>query len=149
MGTFASATIMGRLTRDPETRYLPSGSQLAEFTLAVDNWKKDKPASFLDCVAFGKTADVVAQYFHKGNPVVVECGIEQQKWQAKDGSNRSKIVFKVDRVHFVDSGKRDEDRGEYNQTPPVAAEDENQDAGPPPTGALVDTDDDGDPALPF
>lgn len=63
-------TISGRLTREPETRETQSGT-IAKFSVAVDNFGRDKGASFFDCVAFGKTAEYVTKYFTKGRTVIV------------------------------------------------------------------------------
>jgi len=63
--------ISGRLTRDPEPRTLASGDRLAKFSVAVDNFGRDKGASFFDCACFGKNAEYVLSYVTKGQKVIV------------------------------------------------------------------------------
>lgn len=70
--------ISGRLTRDPESKQTQSG-ELAKFSVAVDNFGRDKGATFFDCVAFGKTGEYVNKYITKGRSVIVQGRIESNK----------------------------------------------------------------------
>lgn len=115
--------LLGRLTRDPELRYMPSGSPICDFGLAVGRkWSKDgqmqKETSFFDVTAFGKTAELVSQYLSKGSQALIEGRLKQDRWQAKDGGNRSKVKVIVNRVTFIGGKpKREESADDYS--PPV------------------------------
>lgn len=93
--TMNSVFLSGNLTRDPEVKYLPSGTPVATFGLAVNNRIKkgdqwvDDPC-FIDVTTFGKTAEQIGTDFDKGMPVVVEGRLQFRSWEASDGSKRSK-----------------------------------------------------------
>ena len=86
--------LYGNLTRDPELKALPSGSQVAEFGLATNRTYKDKDGNkkeevdFHNIVSFGRTAEVIAQYLKKGRPIFVEGRIRTRSWEAKDGTGK-------------------------------------------------------------
>jgi len=90
----------GNLTRDPEMRVTGSGKPVTNFTVAC-NHSKDE-ASFFDCVAFGKTAELIADHFSKGKPIIVTGSIRQNRWEDKEsGQSRSKVEVWVSGFHFV------------------------------------------------
>ena len=100
--------LMGNLTRDVELRHLPSNTPVCNFGMAVNRkWTKDgqtqEEVCFVDCEAFGKTAEVMNQYLAKGRPVFVEGRLKLDQWQDKDGGNRSKLKVVVERFEFIDS----------------------------------------------
>jgi len=102
-----NVNIVGRIGKDIELRYLQSGSAVASFSIAVDqSYKKDgqkvEKTSWFDVSAFGKTAELVNQYFYKGSMIGITGELEQQTWQAQDGSNRSKVIIKMQQVTFID-----------------------------------------------
>lgn len=88
------AIIYGNLTRDPEKRALPSGMQVAEFGVATNrSWKgkeggRQEATEYHNVVAFGKQAELIAQYLHKGSPIYVEGRIQTRSWEAKDGTGK-------------------------------------------------------------
>ena len=99
--------IIGRIGKEIELKYLQSGSAVASFSIAVDqSYKKDgqkvEKTSWFDVSAFGKTAELVNQYFHKGSMIGITGELEQQTWQAQDGYNRSKVIIKMQQVTFID-----------------------------------------------
>jgi single-strand DNA-binding protein len=102
--------IGGNLTGDPELKYLPSGSAVAEFTVAInERWKKDDQAQeqthFIRCHAFGKTAENIAKYFKKGERIIVNGGLSQDSWEDKEtGKKREKTRVKVSSFEFVEKG---------------------------------------------
>ena len=100
------AILVGRLTRDPETRHL-GGHEVANFTVAVDrrfkNSKGERETDFINCTAWRKTAEVVTQYFQKGNKIGVVGTIQTRSWEDKDGSRRFATEVVVDEVHFIES----------------------------------------------
>jgi single-strand DNA-binding protein len=101
----------GRLTRDVETRKLPSGSTVANFSLATtrvyytaEKEKKEETA-FVDCELYGPRGDNLQKYTSKGRRILVEGRLKQDKWQDKEGGNRSKIVVVVEDFDFLDFPK--------------------------------------------
>jgi single-strand DNA-binding protein len=109
----SNAVIAGNLTRDPEVRPVGS-STVASFTLAVNRkWKdasgeKKEAVSFIDCKAWGKTAEMVGQYLIKGRGACVVGRIEQESWDDKDsGQKRSKLVIVAETVQFTDAKPAD------------------------------------------
>jgi single-strand DNA-binding protein len=99
--------IQGRLTRDVEVRHTQGGMAVASFGIASnDKYKDEERVCFLDCAAFGKSGEALARFHKKGDAIILQGKLRLEKWQAKDGSNRSKHSLAVDRWHFV-GGKRD------------------------------------------
>ena len=76
--------LIGRLTRDPDIR-TGNSTSVVRFTVAVDRPGKDKGADFISCVAFGKTADSITKYMHKGNKIVLDGRIQTGSYINKDG----------------------------------------------------------------
>lgn len=111
---FNSATLVGRLTRDPELRTTTTGKNYATFSIAVN--KRFKPqdgsaeADFFNCKAWGQTADYVNQYVLKGRLVLVQGRIETRKYTDRDGNNREAIDIVCDQVTAMDR-QRDDDGG--------------------------------------
>lgn len=95
--------IYGRLTRKPE--FTPANGdrkQYAKFTVAVNRSYGDQ-ADFVDCIAFGRTADVIDKYFDKGKEIRVQGRHECDKYVAKDGTNRYPWTLKVESIGFCGS----------------------------------------------
>lgn len=90
------AFLIGRLTRDPETKALPSGQSVTSFGMATDNFFTDKSGQkqqqteFHNIVAFGRLADVASQYLKKGSLVLIEGRIRTRSWQDTSGNQRFK-----------------------------------------------------------
>ena len=101
--------LMGNLTRDPELRFLPSGSAIVGFGLAINRKWKDQSGeaqeevTFVDVEGFGKTAEVINQYLKKGRPVYIEGRLKLDQWQDKEGKNRSKLKVVIESFQFIDS----------------------------------------------
>lgn len=111
MVSFNRVILAGNLTRDPETRFLPSGTAVTEFSIAVNSRYKSKTTnefkeevSYFDVVVFGKTGENCAEYLSKGRPVLVEGRLRQRSWE-KDGQKRSKIEVLADNVQFLGSSR--------------------------------------------
>ncbi len=100
------AFIIGNLTRDPEMRSLPSGIQVASFSVATNRVYKDKngarqeSADFHNVVVFGRQAEIVSQYLKKGSSVLVEGRMQTRSWDAKDGQKKYRTEIVADRVQF-------------------------------------------------
>ena len=105
--------LYGNLTRDPELKALPSGGQVANFGLATNRVYKDKSGAkqeaveFHNIVAFGRTAEVIAQYCKKGRPIFVEGRITTRSWEGKeDGKKQYRTEIIVENFQFgADGGK--------------------------------------------
>lgn len=106
---FNKVILMGNLTRDPETRQTPNGQSVTNFSLAVNRtWKgqdgsTQEQVSFIDCVAWGRTGEVIAQYMQKGRPILVDGRLDQRSWE-QDGQKRSKVEVIVENFNFVGGG---------------------------------------------
>jgi len=107
------AFLYGNLTRDPELKALPSGGQVANFGMATNRTYKDKSGAkqeateFHNIVAFGRTAEVIAQYMKKGRPIFIEGRIQTRSWEGKeDGKKQYRTEIVVDNFQFgADGGK--------------------------------------------
>ncbi|WP_289200976.1 single-stranded DNA-binding protein [Phocaeicola sartorii] len=100
--------LMGRLTRDPEVRYSQGASQtsVARFSVAVDRrFKRDgePDADFFNCTAFGKQAEFIEKYLHKGTKIVL-CGrVQNDNYTNKDGQMVYSVRIMVDEIEFAES----------------------------------------------
>ncbi|HEV8339266.1 MAG TPA: single-stranded DNA-binding protein [bacterium] len=98
--------LIGRLTRDPELRYVPSGQPVASFSLAVDrpftNQAGERETDFIDVVAWRKLADQVSQHLSKGRLVAVEGRLQIRNWETQDGQKRKAAEVVADAVRFLD-----------------------------------------------
>lgn len=97
-------TLIGRNTKELEAKSLPSGSRVVNFCIAVDRkTKEEKATDFIDCVAWGKTAELLTQYVKKGDRIGVVGSITTRTYQDRDGHNRKSVEILVDRVEFLSS----------------------------------------------
>ena len=133
MANLNKVMLIGRLTRDPETRTFSNGGKVARFGFAVNNRRRnqqtgeweDEPV-FLDCEAFnrGETgrqmADQVQQYLTKGRQIFIEGHLRMDKWTDKEGQSRSKLVVVVDNFQYLEP-RPDSTAGEGNARPPRMA----------------------------
>ena len=98
--------LIGRLTKDPELKYIPAtGTATATFTLAVDRpiKKEGQPeADFIGCIAFGKRAEVIANYLTKGKLISISGSIQTGSYQAKDGTKKYKTHVYIDELQFLE-----------------------------------------------
>ena len=110
MASLNKVFIMGNLTRDPELRYVPSGTAVASFTIAVNRvytsqaGEKKEEVSFIRVVVWGRRAEVCGEYLSKGSPVFVEGRLQSRSWEAQDGQKRSTIEVIADNVQFLRGG---------------------------------------------
>ena len=142
-------TLMGRLTRDPELRYTPSGTAVASFALAVDRdfaskESGERQTDFIDIVAWRQTGEFVSKYFQKGSMAVVSGRLQIRDWQDKDGNKRRSAEVVADNVYFGE-GKRTREGGDsYDAAPPRSGGYESS-----PKGSSFSELNDGDGDLPF
>ena len=98
--------LSGRLCADPEVRVGASGNAIASFNLAVDRRFKrdgDADADFFKCVAFGKTAEFIEHYFHKGNKILIEGEVRNNNYTDKDGKMVYGTQILINAVEFGES----------------------------------------------
>ena len=95
-----NTSIIGRLTREPETKILKNGTQVTNFAIANEIGFGDKKwVNYFECTAFGHSAKFIGQYIHKGDRIGVDGHLKQERWQDKTtGQQRSKIVVIVSNV---------------------------------------------------
>lgn len=93
---------IGRLTKDPDTRYTTDNMAVTRFTVAVDRYGKDAGADFISCVAFKNTAEFIDKYFHKGMKIGITGHIQTGKYDNKDGKTVYTTDVVVDRAEFVE-----------------------------------------------
>ena len=104
--------LMGRLTRDPETRTTTSGKSVTSFSLAVDRQGQDDQADFFDVTAWEKTGELVAQYLSKGRRCLVQGRLRQDSWDDKEtGKKRSRVEVVAFDVTFLDGPSGDNQGG--------------------------------------
>lgn len=104
--------ILGHITKDPELKYLPSGSAHTGFVVALNHKYKSgnetkEEVSFIVVSVFGKMAENCAEYLHKGSKVLVKGRLKQETWEGKDGTRREKIKVIASLVQFLDGKKAD------------------------------------------
>src|SRR3990167_2728898 len=107
MASLNKVLLIGNLTRDPELRYVPSGSAVASFTLAMNRvyklqtGEKKEETSFVRVVVWCRLAEVCGEYLKKGNPVFVEGRLQSRSWDGPDGQKRSTIEVIANNVQFL------------------------------------------------
>ncbi len=108
---FNKVTLLGNLTRDPETRTTNSGQNVTSFGLAINRtWRnaageQQEDVDYIDCVAWGKSGDIIAQYVQKGRALLVSGRLSQSTWE-QDGKKRSKVEVTVEDFNFISDGNR-------------------------------------------
>ena len=119
MAGFNRVIIMGNLTRKPELRYTPSGTAVADLSVAVNQPKgKDKKDEvvFVDVTAWDKTAEHCCEYLDKGRPVLIEGRLKLDEWEDKDtGKKRSKLAVVAQSVTFLGSGGKQDSQEQQGQ----------------------------------
>mgnify|MGYP001603288878 FL=1 len=121
MSDINSVIMIGRLTRDPELKYTPSGSAVATMTIAVGRkYKKAEEmvdeVCFIDVVVWNKLAEVAGKYLAKGSRIGVTGRLMQRTWQTKEGDKRSKHEIFGESVQFLSEKKETESKSEPKST---------------------------------
>ena len=136
----------GRISKDPESRVAQTKNgdmTVVKFAIAVNRDAKQDggpSADFFDCVIFGKRAEVIAKYFHKGSRINIAGRVENNNWTDQQGAKHYGTQIRVDEFDFVDTRAESEGRhGEGSSNP----------NGPAPDNAWMDIPDLGDDSLPF
>ena len=129
MASLNRVFLIGNLTRDPELRYIPSGTAVADFGLALNRkWtgqdgQKHEETTFVDVTLWARTAELSSEYLHKGDPVFIEGRLQLDQWQDKEGQKRQKLRVVGERMQFLSRAG-----GSGGQRGPVA----DDHGGPPP-----------------
>ena len=96
--------LIGRMTKDPELKFAAgSGMAISRFTVAVNRQFKKDETDFINCVAFGKTAETIAQYLTKGRQIAVAGHIQTGRYDAQDGTKRYTTDVAVESFEFIGS----------------------------------------------
>src|SRR5215469_7892597 len=140
MASYNRVILAGNLTRDPELRYTPKGTAIARIGMAINRtWKTEtgetkEEVTFVDVDAFGRQAEVIAQYMKKGRPLLVEGRLKLDQWEDKNTHQKqSKLKVVLEAFSFIDSRGGGDGAGteapRQRQPAPAAA------AAPAATGA--------------
>jgi single-strand DNA-binding protein len=111
------ATLVGRLTHDPEVRDTTTGTKVVNFQIAVDRRFKsqDQDTDFFRIVAFGQTAEFVGNYLHKGRLVAVDGRLQMRKYTNREGQQREIVEVVADNVQGLDRARDQDGGGGYSQ----------------------------------
>lgn len=132
---FNKVILMGNLTRDVEMRSTPSGQSVANFSLAVtrswrdQNGQQQDQTSFINCVAWGKAGEIIAQYVSKGQALLVSGRLDQRSYEDKEGNKRQAVEVVVEDFNFVggrgegDSSSAPSQNSQSNKSKDVVIED--------------------------
>jgi single-strand DNA-binding protein len=108
MASYNKVLLMGNLTRDPEVRYTPKGTAIANLGLAVnrvyttEGGEQKEEVTFIDIEVWGRQAETAGQYLSKGRPVFVEGRLKLDSWEDKEsGQKRNKLKVVAERVQFL------------------------------------------------
>lgn len=121
-----NVTLVGRFTKDPEVRYTDGGTSIARFSIAVDRrFKKDgeQNADFINCVAFGKTAEFIEKYFKKGMRVGLTGRIQTGSYTNQDGQKVYTTDVVAENVEFVESKNSSDSEQQASRPNPSNAAD--------------------------
>ncbi len=112
MASYNKVLLMGNLTRDPQLRYTPSQMAVCDFGIAVNEkfttkaGEKREDVAFIDITAWGKTAELINQYFQKGKPIFIEGRLKYDTWEDKQGGGkRHKLTVTMENFQFVGGGR--------------------------------------------
>jgi len=143
MASLNKVMLIGNLTRDPEIKYTPKGTAIADIGLAVnrnyttESGEKREEVTFIDVTLWGRTAEIVGEYCKKGRPLFVEGRLQLDQWDDKQtGQKRSKLKVVGDNIQLLGGreggggGIEGGGGGEFKEAPPAGAP--RRPAAPPP-----------------
>ncbi|MDG1838369.1 MAG: single-stranded DNA-binding protein [Phycisphaerales bacterium] len=108
-GSVNKVFLMGNLTRDVQIKHTANNTAIANLSLAVNRRYRNnagemqEETTFVDCEAWGRTAETMGKYLSKGRPVFIEGRLRLDQWEDREGNKRSKLVVVIDTFTFVDS----------------------------------------------
>ncbi|WP_018291926.1 single-stranded DNA-binding protein [Verrucomicrobium sp. 3C] len=103
--------LIGNLTRDPEVRYTPKGTAVGDLALAVNtsirgqDGQVKEETCFVDIVAWGRQAETVKEFLHRGSPILVEGRLQFEQWETREGEKRNRLRVRAERIQFLGRGK--------------------------------------------
>lgn len=122
MSSFNKVILLGNLTRDPELRYTPKGAAVAQLGLAVNRkystqeGEQREEVTFVEITAWGKQAEVIAQYCKKGRPLFVEGRLKLDQWDDKNtGKKMSKLGVVLESFQFLGNNGERQETGDYDR----------------------------------
>lgn len=121
MASINKVFVLGNLGRDPETRYMPNGDAVTNFSIATSRYWKDKDGERKEetewhrITCFGKTAEVAGEFLLKGMPVHVEGHLKTRKWQDKEGMDKYTTEIICDQLTLLAKKEGDEKRSERDR----------------------------------
>ncbi len=107
-----NVTLMGRLTRDPELKYSQAGKAYCRFSLAVQREFNREEADFINCLAFNKTAETIAEWLGKGRRIALQGRIQTGSYENKNGDTVYTVEVVADRFEFIDNSKTQESKNQ-------------------------------------
>ena len=141
--------LKGNLTRDPEVKFLQSGTAVANFGLAMnERWndqqtgERKEQVTFVEVEAWNKQAEVIGEYFTKGSEMLMEGSLKFEQWQGDDGVNRNRLKVRLQRFEFVGARTDENGNGNSNANSNTKRENTPQSAPPAPTTGTADPGDD-------
>ena len=150
MASLNKVLLIGNLTRDPELRYIPSGSAVTSFTVAMNrvyklqSGEKKEEVSFVRVVVWGRMAEICSEYLKKGRPVFVEGRLQSRSWDGADGQKRNTLEVIAQSVQFLGSPQGASGSGKGRDMADVAAPKEEipeiqlEEVPPPDAGSKED-----------
>ncbi|MFQ5957581.1 MAG: single-stranded DNA-binding protein [Candidatus Brocadiales bacterium] len=134
MASLNKVFLMGNLTRDPELRYTQGGIAVTNFGMAISrNWtssngEQREDVCFVDISMFGKRAEIISEYFSKGNPIFIEGRLQFSQWETQEGQKRNALRVVADDFQFIGqtkkrSGSSDSVRGDRGSSTKSVSED--------------------------
>ena len=156
MANLNKVYLMGRLTRDPELRYTPKGTAVADIAMAINRYRsggdggeRSEETTFVDVTLWGKQAETANQYLSKGREVFIEGRLQLDSWEDKaSGQRRSKLKVVGESMQFVGSaGGSSSGGGESNSSSDDRSPQPSESKAPAPSQPVYEDDDDDD--IPF
>ena len=124
MASLNKVLLIGNLTRDPEVRYTPKGAAVCDISLAINSKRKTEggetkeEVTFVDCTAWGKTAELLGQYCKKGSSLFIEGRLTTESWEDKaTGVKKSKVKVTVENVQFLGGSREQSDKPRESRPP--------------------------------
>lgn len=137
MASYCKVIMLGNLTADPELKYLPNGTAVCQFNVAVNRKWKDQSGqdkeevAFIGVKAWNKQAELICQYLKKGRPIMLDGRLTQESWE-KDGKRQSKTLVTLESFQFLDSNNATGATQQQTRTAPPPAQ-RTAPAAPPPS----------------
>lgn len=147
-------SLIGRLTRDPETRFIPNGKAVTSFSVAYDvGWGDKKRAVFLDCKLWGERGENLAKFVSKGHRIALVGSLDQEEWDDKTtGEKKKKFVFDVRDFTLIERKAPDDEHEQTERQQTTRPAPRPNTTRRPPPGTVQHPpiqEDDGSDTIPF